>query len=221
VPHLQRVAQLHLQMREITLQNQAIEAALDQLQFGVVIADATGRVLLVNRAAQEMTAAKDGLLLCGGRLTAAQPKEATILLRYIGDAVETATRRKGEGGGSLSIARPSGRRPFALSIAPLSPDGALAAQHQAPAALILITDLGRRPQVLGRRLVELFGLSPAEACLAVGLVAGKRLEDIAEERSVRMPTLRTQMRSILDKTGTDRQADLIRLIVGLPAIRSG
>jgi hypothetical protein len=34
---------------------------------------------------------------------------------------------------------------------------------------------------------------------------------IAEERGVRMPTLRTQMRSILDKTGTDRQADLARI----------
>lgn len=221
VPHLQRAARLHLQMREMRLQNQAVEAALDRLPFGVVIADATGRTLLVNRAAQDMAAAKDGLLLCGGRLTVAQPKEATILVRHIGDAVETATRRKGEGGGSLSISRPSGRRPFALMVAPLSPDAALAAQHQAPAALILITDLERRPQVLGRRLVELFGLSPAEACLAVGLVAGKRLEDIAEERSVRMPTLRTQMRSILDKTGTNRQADLIRLIVGLPAVRSG
>jgi PAS domain-containing protein/DNA-binding CsgD family transcriptional regulator len=219
VPHLQRAARLHLQMREITLQNQAIEAALDQLQFGVVIADAAGRVLLVNRAAQEMAAAEDGLLLRGGRLTAAQPKQATLLSRYLGDAVATASRRKGEGGGSLAVSRPSGRRPFALLVAPLSPEGAVTAEHQMPAALILITDLERRPQVLGRRLVELFGLSPAEACLAVALVAGKRLEDIAEERGVRMPTLRTQMRSILDKTGTDRQADLMRLVVGLPRLR--
>jgi DNA-binding CsgD family transcriptional regulator len=96
---------------------------------------------------------------------------------------------------------------------------ALAAAHQTPAALILITDLDRRPEVLGRRLVELFGLTAAEACLAVALVAGKRLEDIAEERGVRMPTLRTQMRGVLDKTGTDRQADLMRLIVRLPSAR--
>jgi DNA-binding CsgD family transcriptional regulator len=65
----------------------------------------------------------------------------------------------------------------------------------------------------------MFGLTPAEACLAVGLASGKRIEDIAEERGVRMPTLRTQMRGILHKTGTRRQADLIRLIVGLPAVR--
>jgi DNA-binding CsgD family transcriptional regulator len=95
-----------------------------------------------------------------------------------------------------------------------------AAEHQAPVALILITDLERQPKVLGRRLVDLFGLTPAEACLVVALVAGKRLEDIAEERGVRMPTLRTQLRAILDKTGTRRQADLMRLIMGLPAVRT-
>lgn len=69
--------------------------------------------------------------------------------------------------------------------------------------------------------MQLFGLTPAEACLAVSLAAGKRLEDVAEERGVRMPTLRTPMRAILDKTGTDRQSDLMCLIVGLPAVRIG
>jgi hypothetical protein len=57
-------------------------------------------------------------------------------------------------------------------------------QHQIPAALILITDLERRPQVLGRRLVELFGFTAAEACLAVALVAGK----LPEEQSAYGPS---------------------------------
>ena len=220
VPHLQRAARLHLQMREMRLQSRAIEAALDRLQFGVVIADASGRALVLNRAAQEMATAKDGLFLRGGQLTAYRAEEAAALVRAIAEAVRTAARRSGQGGSALRISRPSGRRPYAVLVAPLTPETALAAEHQAPAALILITDLERRPEVLGRRLVELFGLTPAEACLAVALVAGTRLEDIAEERGVRMPTLRTQLRAVLDKTGTDRQADLMRLLVGLPAVRA-
>jgi PAS domain-containing protein/DNA-binding CsgD family transcriptional regulator len=219
MPHLQRAARLHSRVGSLRRQNQALEAALDQLTFGILITDATGRVLLLNHAAEEMAAANDGLLLQGGRLGATQAEEATGLTRCIAEAVRTASRRGNQGGGSICISRPSGRRPFAVLVAPLSPETALIAKHEAPAALILITDLDRRPDVLGRRLVELFGLTAAEACLAVALVAGKRLEDIAEERGVRMPTLRTQMRAILDKTGTDRQADLMRLIVGLPALR--
>jgi PAS domain-containing protein/DNA-binding CsgD family transcriptional regulator len=221
MPHLRRAARLHSQVGSLRRQNQALEAALDRLTFGVLITDGAGRVLLLNYAAEEIAAANDGLLLQGGRLGATRAEEATALTRCIADAVRTAGRRNGQGGGSICISRPSGRRPFAVLVAPLSPETALAAEYQLPAALILITDLDRRPEVLGRRLVELFGLTAAEACLAVALVAGKRLEDIAEERGVRMPTLRTQMRAILDKTGTHRQADLMRLIVGLPAVRAG
>jgi PAS domain-containing protein len=219
MPHLQRAARLHSQVGGLRRQNQALEAALDRLTFGVLITDGAGHVLLLNRAAEEMATANDGLLLQGGRLEATQSEEAIGLARHITEAVRTAGRRGTEGGGSICISRPSGRRPFAVLVAPLSPETALAAEHQVPAALILITDLGRQPKMLGRRLVELFGLTAAEACLAVALVTGKRLEDIAEERSVRMPTLRTQMRAILNKTGADRQADLMRLIVGLPAVR--
>ena len=219
MPHLQRAARLHFQIGGLRRQNQALEAALDRFPFGVVIADGTGRALMVNRAAEEMAAANDGLLLRNGRLTTAGTEETVALARHIAEAVQTAGRRNGQGGGAILVPRPSGRRPFAVLVTPLGPDVTLAAQHQAPAALILITDLDRRPEVLGRRLVELFGLTAAEACLAVALVAGKRLEEIAEERGVRMPTLRTQMRAVLDKTGTDRQADLMRLIVGLPAVR--
>jgi PAS domain-containing protein/DNA-binding CsgD family transcriptional regulator len=219
MPHLQRAARLHSQIGGLRRRNQAIEAALDQLTFGVLIADGAGRILLINRAAEEMATANDGLLLQGGRLKAAQSEEAIALTRCIAEAVRTAGRRNAQGGGSICISRPSGRRPFAVLVAPLSPETPLAAEHERPAALVLITDLDRRQDVLGRRLVELFGLTAAEACVSVALVAGKRLEDIAEERGVRMPTLRTQMRAILDKTGTDRQADLMRLIVGLPAVR--
>jgi DNA-binding CsgD family transcriptional regulator len=159
------------------------------------------------------------LFLRSGRLTADRTQEAAELARHTAEAVRTAGRREGEGGGSLRISRPSGRQPFALLIAPLRPAVMLAAEHQTPAALVLIADLERQPKVLGRQLVDLFGLTPAEACLVVALVAGKRLEDIAEERGVRMPTLRTQLHAILDKTGTRRQADLMRLIVDLPAVR--
>jgi PAS domain-containing protein/DNA-binding CsgD family transcriptional regulator len=219
VPHLQRAARLHAQMHELRLHNQTVEAALDRLPFGVVVADASGRALIINRAAEDMAATNDGLLLRSGRLTATRTGEAARLARHIAEAAQSAACRRGQGGGALLVSRPSGRRSFALLVAPLSPDVTLAAAHQAPAALILITDLNSAPAVLGNRLIELFGLTPAEACLAVGLSSGKRLIDVAEERSLRMPTLRAQLRAILAKTGSRRQADLMRLIVSLPADR--
>jgi len=79
-------------------------------------------------------------------------------------------------------------------------------------------DLERRPEIRGRRLMELFGLTSAEARLAVALVQDHRLEDIAAGSSVRMPTIRTQLRATLAKTGTHRQAELVRLLLTLPTV---
>lgn len=55
----------------------------------------------------------------------------------------------------------------------------------------------------------------AEARLAGELAQGARLEDVALEGSAKISTLRTQLRSILQKTDTDRQASLVRLLTPL------
>jgi DNA-binding CsgD family transcriptional regulator len=70
-------------------------------------------------------------------------------------------------------------------------------------------------------LVEFFGLSPAESRLAVALLAGKKLREIALDWGVQITTLRTQLSSILQKTGVTRQVDLIRLLSNVPVIPTG
>jgi DNA-binding CsgD family transcriptional regulator len=54
-------------------------------------------------------------------------------------------------------------------------------------------------------------LSPAETRLWVALAAGRRLIDIAEESGVSLNTVRVQLRTLFQKTGVHRQADLLRL----------
>ncbi len=219
LPHFQHAARIHDKLRSLDLCSRAVENALDRLSFGVVIANTNGRVVIVNRAAKEIAAASDGVHIHHGRLTAERAEEAGVIARLIRDAAQSAAHRGGAGGGSLRVPRPSGRQPYVVLVAPLESETAPSLTSESPAVLILISDLEQGPKVLGRRLVDLFGLSPAEACLAVALAEGKRLEEVAEERRVRMPTVRTQMRAVLDKTGTTRQADLVRLIARLPAVR--
>jgi PAS domain-containing protein len=57
MPHFQRTARLHSRIGGLRRQNQILEAALDRLTFGVLITDGGGRVLVVNRAAEDMAAA--------------------------------------------------------------------------------------------------------------------------------------------------------------------
>src|SRR5262245_24375326 len=58
-----------------------------------------------------------------------------------------------------------------------------------------------------------FGLSPAEARLALHLVAGATLRSAEVKLSINYETARTHLKNIFNKTGTSRQAELVIVIV--------
>jgi DNA-binding CsgD family transcriptional regulator len=61
-------------------------------------------------------------------------------------------------------------------------------------------------------MIQLFGLTPAEARLALFIGAGGTVEEAAHRFHTALSTARSQMRQVLTKTDTHRQADLVRLI---------
>jgi DNA-binding CsgD family transcriptional regulator len=58
-----------------------------------------------------------------------------------------------------------------------------------------------------------FGLTPAEARLALHLVAGETLRSAEAKLSISYETARTHLKNIFGKTGTRRQAELVIAIV--------
>lgn len=92
-------------------------------------------------------------------------------------------------------------------------------QNSAGSVLCLVAPLDRRRFATARQLMDLFGLSGAEARLARALCHGDSLEDYAADQGLKLPTVKTQLRSIFAKTGTEKQSSLIRLISGVPVIR--
>lgn len=62
---------------------------------------------------------------------------------------------------------------------------------------------------------SVFALTPAEAELAEGLVAGETLNEVANRRGIAVTTARTQLARLFEKTGTTRQPELVLLLCGL------
>ena len=58
-----------------------------------------------------------------------------------------------------------------------------------------------------------FGLTPAEARLALHLVAGETLRSAAVKLSITYETARSQLKNIFKKVGTHRQAELVMVIL--------
>jgi DNA-binding CsgD family transcriptional regulator len=68
-------------------------------------------------------------------------------------------------------------------------------------------------------VMSLFDLTPAEARVARGLAAGKTVDDLAGDGNVSPNTVRAQVRGVLEKTGCQRQTDVVALLGGISAVR--
>jgi DNA-binding CsgD family transcriptional regulator len=67
---------------------------------------------------------------------------------------------------------------------------------------------------------SLFDLTPAEARVARGLAAGRTVDDLAGDNGVSPNTVRVQVRGVLEKTGCQRQTDVVALLSGISAVRA-
>jgi DNA-binding CsgD family transcriptional regulator len=91
-----------------------------------------------------------------------------------------------------------------------------------PAALLFIGD----PEVTNvsdeDHLRALYCLTPTEALVAVRASQGNGLQAIANSLGIGVSTARTHLQGVFEKTGTSRQAELVRLLAdSSPGVRIG
>jgi DNA-binding CsgD family transcriptional regulator len=84
------------------------------------------------------------------------------------------------------------------------------------AAVLVLAPAAARCAPPEALLRSLFGLTPSEARVARALASGKSVSEIAANESVSPGTVRTHVRGVLEKTGSNRQIDAVALLVGMP-----
>jgi pimeloyl-ACP methyl ester carboxylesterase/DNA-binding CsgD family transcriptional regulator len=86
-------------------------------------------------------------------------------------------------------------------------------------SLILIEPLlGEWTPEMERLLGSAFALTEAESAVAAGLAEGLTPAEVAKRRAVSVLTVRTQIKSLLAKTGAAGQTDLVRLLMSVSRI---
>jgi DNA-binding CsgD family transcriptional regulator len=106
-----------------------------------------------------------------------------------------------------------GRAPLIVKALPI--EGPAREPFLGARALLLLTELAPKPAPSVDVLIKAFGLSPAEARLAARVASGISLEDVADELTVALATVRTQIKAVFAKTGTHRQGELVALLARL------
>lgn len=213
LPHLVRAVQMRQLLDTASRQKALAEAALHQLRLGVLLTDAQARPLFVNRMAEHHVAASNGALslsFCG--LKTRNPEDAVRLCRLVTDAAST-TAGKGLGaGGEMRIT--CGDSSFLqLCVVPLSREH-LDSGSAAPSACAAI--FISRPGSIHlpwRKVAIYYGLTQAEAKLAVQLAGGVSLEEAAGHLDISIHTARTHLKAVFAKTGARRQPELVAMLL--------
>lgn len=191
----------------------AIIEALDWLDYGVLLVNAEARVCFINRRAQQL-ARTQVLNLVGGQLRAASVSQTMMLHELIG----RYARQNGDAARSDEAAcHRIGR--LMLQFAAVSPGLALGLTGKR-LVVVFVIDPESFPEPTPPQLQLQFGLTPAEAELACEIVKGEGLVTCARRMGISRATASTHLQRIFEKTGTKRQAQLVRVILALrPAIR--
>jgi DNA-binding CsgD family transcriptional regulator len=64
----------------------------------------------------------------------------------------------------------------------------------------------------------MYGMTLAEARVAINLIKGMAPKEIAYEAGVAISTVRSQMKAIFSKTGASRQAELLHILYPILSI---
>jgi DNA-binding CsgD family transcriptional regulator/PAS domain-containing protein len=200
LPHLTRLGEIRLRLGQADARTRLLGHVVDDIACGLIVTDASGRILLANAAAESLLRAGDTLCQQQGRLASRDDAMTEQLIA----AVRSASEGRGARGGIVRLAAGPASTSLRMIVAPMS--------GPTPAAMILIEDPADRSDRLIGQLVSIFGFTPTEALIARQLLRGRALGEIAAERGVSLETVRSQVKSIYGKANVRSQIELITLM---------
>jgi DNA-binding CsgD family transcriptional regulator/PAS domain-containing protein len=212
-PHYRRAVLIGKTIEQTRVEATSLSDALDGLAASVFLLDAANRIVYLNRAAESMldeglVARKSGdaIIICD--------KTADSTLRKTGAAIVGGELLNQE---SIAIAvRGLDGQPYIAHVLPLTSGVRQKAgrSYQAISALFLRSARFARPAALDA-MAQLYSLTPAEVKTLVGVVELGSIPAAAKTHDVSRETIKTHLKRIFEKTGTSRQADLVKLLAGI------
>jgi DNA-binding CsgD family transcriptional regulator/PAS domain-containing protein len=212
-PHIRRAFSLHLHIADLKGRSGGMEAALDAIRMGVMLLDARGEILAMNRSATSITAQGNGLIVTREGLRAESRFESARLVKAIREAVTTSEGKGLNAAGSILVSRRKGAS-LQVLITP-SGDSPIDVARRV-CAIIFINDPEQRVRTPNNILRALFGLTPAECRVAFLIGDGRSPREVAQMLGISMNTLKSHTASVYAKTSTSRQSQLVRLLSTLP-----
>lgn len=210
--HLRRIAQARMQTSTLEANHCISTGLMDTMNLGMVVLDQCGQVLHINPAAERQLQRRDGISLTNGSLRATDYHDNQPFQKLIQQAL-LSSREQGELVGTIGLRRADADNPLGIAIRSLAARGAVCGIRQATVSVLFSSGVSHG-RISESALRSIFSLTNAETRLAMALTKGLTIDEVAHQLRVSRNTIRTHLNGLFAKTGTNRQSEVIRVLLG-------
>ena len=216
-PHLARSGRLRSRIQQLEVRQSIQQVELAHLSFGLVWVGAGLQVVTQNARAAALLHIGSGICVRDNRLTA---WVATDMER-LDLALHNALRAEERKGILLALRRRDQAVPLLASVIPvIAPPGGAAGLGSPVGpgetgdrfALVILQNPDEAAIGLAH-LQLVYGFTASERKLAEALLNNDTLDSYAERTAISRSTLRSHLAHLFKKTGTNRQSELVRLLM--------
>jgi DNA-binding CsgD family transcriptional regulator len=211
VPHFRRAVAIGQVIDVDNVETAALADALDGLAAGLFLVDGFGRIVHANAAGRAILAEGRVLRDADGILAATEPSTQQLLQ----SAIAAAGRGDaGIGTSGIPLVEGDGTR-WITYLLPLT----AGARRQAGAAYSAVAAVFVRKAALElphplETIAGIYKLTPAELRVLMAVVEIGGVPEIAPVLGIAETTVKSHLQHVFEKTGTARQADLVKLVAG-------
>jgi DNA-binding CsgD family transcriptional regulator len=210
VPHAHRALMINQAIEVKHSETANFVDAMDGLSAGMFLVDAQARIVHSNIAGQAMLSADDFLRSMCGQITARDAR-VNQALRDIFAASGGLTAANG---GAFPLTAHDGTR-YVAHVLPLK---SVVRNERGPklkaVAALFVRKVGLDSQSCSELLARTFELTPTELRVLLSIVEVGGVPETAQNLGIAETTVKTHLHRVFSKTGTNRQADLVKLAAG-------
>lgn len=179
--------------------------AFDEIDYGMIVLNASGHILHSNHLARVELGRRDFLRACDGVLSSGDPAHDTKIRL----ALEAALR-----GQRRLVLLTQGERDLSLTFNPL----AHPLEDTSPCVLVMLSRQSTCDNLAVRMFARTLALSPSEEGVMLALCRGLVINEIAQENGVAVSTVRSQIKTLREKAGVPSIRKLLQRINSLPPV---
>jgi len=213
--HLREAVQIYLRNRQLAKAATMGSQLLERLPRAAFLVDADRRLTFANSRAEAMMQAGTPFLAASDRLRALDSALDAQLAEAVAGLAREAAERPVPSRRLVRLAG-HGRAPAgAVCLTAFAPDSCMRAFGDLTQVLLTVHARGAAADADPALWEAAFDLTPAQARVAREIFLGRTPKEAARSLMISLATVKTHLLGLFEKTGTRRQAELVRTLAAI------